>query len=153
MGNNKNARDNKNAIRKFKSSSPFTSKRMKRVKSVGTKLEMAMENILVEAGISYAKQPKLRGHPDFELRGTSILIFCDSSFWHGRNQDDVSGRNFKRNKKLWVEKLTKTRERDKKINEYLKGQGYVVLRFWDDEILKSPEEVKRVILTKKSQTQ
>ena len=135
----------KKTIRKFKSNSSFTSERMKRVKSSGTKLEQAMEKLLVEIGVLYVKQPKLLGHPDFELQGRYVLIFCDSSFWHGRNPDDLSGKNFIKNKELWIEKLKKTQQRDKRINRELKRAGYKVLRFWDDEILKSPETVKKII--------
>ena len=144
MENNRSAAKKKTK-RKFETNSHFASERMKKVKSKGTGLEEAMENILIEIGALYVKQPKLPGHPDFEVQGRQILIFCDGSFWHGRNPDDLSGKNFKRNKELWVEKLTKTKRRDRKVNKELKRQGYEVLRFWDDEILKSPETVKKII--------
>jgi DNA mismatch endonuclease Vsr len=131
---------------RFKSNSSFTSKRMKRVKSSDTKLEKAMEELLIEIGVPFVKQPELYGHPDFQLSEGHILIFCDSSFWHGRNPDDLSGKNFKTNKELWIDKLTKTKQRDKRINRELKSQGHKVLRFWDDEILRSPETCKKRLL-------
>ena len=132
----------------FKSESEKTSDRMRRIRSRGTKLEASMENILVELELSYTKQPRILGHPDFELTESHVLIFCDSSFWHGRNPNDVSGKNFQRNRKLWVEKLTKTIERDKQVNEELTKSGWKVLRFWDDEILKTPETCRNRILEK-----
>ncbi len=156
MANDKIAQKNGNVVKRFRSNSPLTSERMRKVKSSGTKIEERMEKILNEIGIPYVKQPKLSGHPDFGLMEKRVLIFCDSSFWHGRNPDDLSGKNFRRNKDLWVEKLTKTKARDKKVNKELRGQGYKVLRFWDDEILKSPEKVKKKIessLGKASETQ
>ena len=118
---------------------------MRRIKSKDTKLEASMEQILVQMNLQYVKHPSLIGHPDFQLADTRILIFCDSSFWHGRNPDDLSGKNFKRNKELWVEKLTKMKRRDRKVNKELKRQSYEVLRFWDEEILESPEMVKKII--------
>lgn len=129
----------------FSAKSEKDSLRMRRIKSKGTKLERAMKVILNDMDLEFLEQPKIIGLPDFKLSDYQVVIFCDSSFWHGRNPEDVSGKNFKRNKKLWVEKLKKTKHRDKKVNKELKRQGFKVLRFWDDEILKSPERVKKVI--------
>ena len=129
----------------FSVKSKKDSLRMKKIKSKGTKLEGAMRIFLDDLNLRYLEQPEITGNPDFKLKDYEVLIFCDSSFWHGRNPDDLSGKNFKRNKELWVEKLTKTKRRDRKVNKELKRQGYEVLRFWDDEILKSPETVKKII--------
>ena len=131
---------------RFDPGSSITSERMRKIRNKGTRIEKAMESVLNEMELRFEKQPKLLGHPDFLLEGKSVVIFCDSSFWHGRNPDDVSGKNFKRNRELWVEKLTKTIERDKKVNMELTKMGWKILRFWDDEILKFPEECKRKIL-------
>lgn len=131
---------------RFDPGSSITSERMRKVKNKGTRIEKIMESVLNETGLKFVKQPKLLGRPDFLLEDKNIAIFCDSSFWHGRNPDDISGKNFKRNRDLWVEKLTKTVERDRKVNVELAKMGWKVLRFWDDEILKSPEECKKKIL-------
>jgi len=132
--------------REFTSASVKNSERMKKIKGKGTKIEVAMEKILKELHVSYSSQPKMIGRPDFVIQEYMIVIFCDSSFWHGRNPDDLSGRNFKRNKELWVEKLTKTVERDKKISADLAKMGWKVLRFWDSELLRFPDECKKRIL-------
>ena len=129
----------------FPSGSVATSERMQKVKSKGTRLEGAMSEILEGMGLECFEQPKMTGRPDFKLKNYDVVIFCDSTFWHGRNPDDVSGKNFKRNRNLWVEKLTKTKLRDKKVNKELRRQGFKVLRFWDVEILKSPDKVKKKI--------
>ena len=129
----------------FDPSSSVTSERMRKIKNKGTGIEKAMECVLKGMELRFEKQAKLPGHPDFVLIGNNVVIFCDSSFWHGRNPDDVSGKNFKRNRELWSEKLTKTVERDKKVNLQLAKMGWKVLRFWDDEILKSPEECRKKI--------
>lgn len=129
----------------FPSGSVETSERMQKIRSKGTRLERVMSEILQEMELKYFEQPKMTGHPDFKLKNHDIVIFCDSSFWHGRNPDDVSGKNFKRNRDLWVEKLTKTKQRDKKINRELRRHGFMVLRFWDDEILRYPDKVKKKI--------
>lgn len=70
----------------FVSKSKKTSDRMRRVRSRGTKLESSMENILMELELSYTRQPRILGHPDFELTKSHVLIFCDCSFLQGRNR-------------------------------------------------------------------
>ena len=115
--------------------------RMRRVVSKDTGLERTMEGILKRLGIKYVSQPKVEGHPDFMITGTNILIFCDSSFWHGRNKKDLSGETFNKNKKLWMEKLNRNRKRDAVINRRLRQNGWRVYRFWDDEIYKKPDMV------------
>jgi DNA mismatch endonuclease (patch repair protein) len=126
----------------FRKPSKEVSERMKRVRSRGTGLENEMERILRNLRIRYHRQPDLWGNPDFRIRDTNVLIFCDSSFWHGRRGKEVSGKAFKRNRALWVEKLTKNRLRDERNNRALRRAGWSVWRFWDTDILKKPEKVK-----------
>jgi len=56
---------------------------MKKVKGRGTKPEKIFASLLRKNGIKYQGQPKLFGKPDFRVKDTKVLIFCDSSFWHG----------------------------------------------------------------------
>ena len=118
------------------------SERMKRVKSRGTALERSMEGILRSLRIRYVRQPDLLGHPDFRLRDANVLIFCDSSFWHGRREKEISGEAFRRNRKLWQQKLAYNRKRDERNNRILRKYGWSVQRFWDTDILRKPEKVK-----------
>ena len=128
--------------RTFKKPPKEVSERMKNVKSRGTGLEKRMEKILRSLHIRFQRQPDLRGSPDFRIRDTNILIFCDSSFWHGRREKEVSGKAFKRNRALWMEKLAKNRKRDERNNRALRRNGWSVWRFWDTDILKRPDKVK-----------
>jgi DNA mismatch endonuclease (patch repair protein) len=126
----------------FKKPTKEVSERMKKVKSRGTALEKQMENILRSLHIRYNRQPDIRGNPDFRIKHTNVLIFCDSSFWHGRREKEVTGKAFRRNRALWVEKLTRNRLRDERNNRALRRTGWSVWRFWDTDILKKPEKVK-----------
>ncbi|KKS24908.1 MAG: mismatch endonuclease Vsr protein [Candidatus Yanofskybacteria bacterium GW2011_GWC2_41_9] len=114
------------------------SERMRRVRSKGTSLEKRFAKLLRINGIGYQSHPKIYGRPDFRIRATKILIFCDSSFWHGRNKSEITGRAFKTNRNFWVKKLRYNKERDARIGRILRKKGWVVLRFWDDEIMKRP---------------
>jgi DNA mismatch endonuclease Vsr len=126
----------------FEKPSKEVSERMKKVKSVGTSLEKRMESILRSLGIRYQKQPNLQGHPDFRISGTNVLIFCDSSFWHGRREKEITGNAFKKNREFWREKLTENRNRDNRNNRTLRKSGWSVWRFWDTDILKQPDKVR-----------
>jgi len=121
------------------------SKRMKKVRSRGTKIEREMKKFLDELNLRYKEQPKMkciRGTPDFRIKGTKILIFCDSSFWHGRRKKEVTGEAFKRNREFWTRKLKENRERDRRNTKILQREGWSVYRFWDTDILKKPDKIR-----------
>jgi len=125
----------------FKKPSPAISKRMQRVRSKNTGLEKTMETLLKSQGIKYQKQPLIFGRPDFRIKNTNILLFCDSSFWHGRRIEDIKGRVFRKNRAFWVNKLKENKKRDTRINRILKNEGWRVLRFWDTDISKRSEKI------------
>lgn len=127
--------------RRFKKPSEEVSERMRKVKSRGTGLEKKMESMLRGLGIKYQKQLNLQGNPDFRIYGTNVLIFCDSSFWHGRREKEITGEAFKKNRELWKEKLVENRKRDARNNRALRKSGWSVQRFWDTDILKKPDKV------------
>ena len=119
------------------------SDRMRKVRGKDTVIEKTMEQLLKQLYLKYEKQPKMIGHPDFILSEEKIVIFCDSSFWHGR---PTQRQNFKRNKLFWEQKIKENRIRDRRNNRILRKLGWKVLRFWDDDILKRPPFVARKIL-------
>lgn len=119
------------------------SDRMKRIRSTDTSIERAMERLLDDLNMSHERQPRLPGRPDFRIMGTNILIFCDSAFWHGKREREISGEAFKKNKEFWVNKLTENRKRDQRTNRTLRRDGWSVHRFWDTDILKRPDKVRK----------
>jgi DNA mismatch endonuclease (patch repair protein) len=119
------------------------SKRMRLIASRDTKLEKRMRTMLRKSGIRFCHQPRIRGNPDFRLVGTKIVIFCDSSFWHGRFR--IRSDTFKRNADFWAAKIRRNRERDRSVSRSLSDSGWRVLRLWDAEILQAPEAVMKRI--------
>lgn len=97
-----------------------------------------MKGLLRRAGFRFRYQPRIFGKPDFRIVGTRLLIFCDSSFWHGRK---LSGGMFKRNPEFWNSKMLYNKARDRAVTRVLRGRGWTVLRFWDDEITRHPARV------------
>lgn len=129
----------------FEKPSKEVTERMKKVRGRDTKIERETKKFLDELNLRYEEQPKMkriRGTPDFRIKGTKILIFCDSSFWHGRRKNVVTGEAFKRNREFWTRKLMENRERDRRITKILQREGWFVYRFWDTDILRKPDKIR-----------
>lgn len=107
---------------------------MSRVRSSGTVIEQKLGKALWAAGVRYRKQyKKLIGKPDFVVVWAKIAIFCDSSFWHGRNWA-TTRMAIKSNKDFWIPKIESNIVRDDQVNAALTNLGWRVFRFWDEDI-------------------
>ena len=121
-----------------------TSERMRKIPRKGTKIELRMSEYIEQLDFEYETQFEVLGaRPDFHIIDTDVLVFCDSSFWHGRKLSDTTGESFNRNKEFWARKLIANKKRDEKINRRLRRAGWSVHRFWDTDILNKPEKVMR----------
>ena len=62
---------------------------MSRVRSSGSMIEKELGKALWALGLRYRKQySKIAGKPDFAIVFVRIAVFCDSTFWHGRDWPD-----------------------------------------------------------------
>ena len=112
---------------------------MDRIRGKGNSLDRKMAKLLRRSKIKYRSYPKLFGRPDF-LVGENVVLFCDGSFWHGRNWKELKARLLSgNNPEYWVSHISKNRERDRKVNRILKSQYYDVIRFWDTDINSRPD--------------
>lgn len=121
---------------------------MSRIRSRNTRIELAMKKALRKAGVTLKMHPRMVGNPDF-LVGENILVFCDSSFWHGRNWKKLKAQLARgSNSSYWITHIARNRKRDRQVNSVLRAQGYHVMRFWDYQIAKRPakctERIKNV---------
>src|ERR1700719_2108861 len=73
----------------------------------------------------------LPGHPDFVFRRERVVVFVDGDFWHGNPR---SLRIPKSNVAFWKAKIARNRRRDRTINNYLREQGWTVLRIWESSL-------------------
>ena len=114
---------------------PMTrSENMRRIKSKDTKIERLLAKAMWAEGLRYRKNCKdVFGKPDFCFKGKKIAIFCDSEFWHGKEYLEGK-KTFKTNVSFWEEKMKRNIERDKKVNQVLKENGWRILRFWQYDI-------------------
>ncbi len=106
---------------------------MQHIRSKDTSIEIALRTALWHEGIRYRKNYKaLPGKPDIALTRYKIAVFCDSSFWHGRNFEQK--KPVDTNHEYWDKKIRRNMERDREVETELRALGWTVLRFWDDEI-------------------
>ena len=113
---------------------------MKQVKSKDSKIEQLLRKELWSRGIRYRKNVrKVFGNPDITFIGLKIAVFCDSEFWHGYDWENRKN-DFKSNTDFWIPKIERNMERDKEVHEHLRSEGWIVLRFWGNEIKKNAQE-------------
>ena len=131
----------KNRDRFFKNVDAKRSYTMSRIRSEDTSIEKKLRSILWRKGYRFRKNDKnILGKPDIVFKKKRVLIFCDSSFWHGRDFD-TKVLKIKNNNEYWVNKIKRNIERDKEVKRKLKKEKWTVLRFWDVEINKQPDKV------------
>ena len=127
-------------------------KNMQHIKAADTSIEVKLRTALWREGLRYRKNyKKLPGKPDIVFLKPRVAVFCDSSFWHGRNFE--TKKQVATNSDFWISKIRRNIERDKEVNQLLAEMGWTVLRFWDNEINKHlpecVEAVKEALTSKK----
>ena len=109
---------------------------MKRVKNKDSEIELILRQELWKRGIRYRKNVrKIYGNPDIVFIGLKIAVFCDSEFWHGYDWYERK-KDFKSHQDFWIPKIERNIKRDEEVNEKLTSDGWLVLRFWGNEIKK-----------------
>lgn len=122
-------------------------KNMKSIRSKDTKIERILRAALWRKGYRYRKNhSRIPGTPDIALTKHRIAIFCDSEYFHGKDWKELKPRLEEcDNAAFWIKKISGNIERDKKVNKQLKSEGWIVLRFWGEDIKKRPEWCVRKI--------
>ncbi len=107
---------------------------MRQVKNKDSQIEIALRKELWSRGIRYRKNSsKVFGKPDLAFVGKKIAVFCDSEFWHGYDWENKK-EEIKSRREFWIPKIERNMARDREVNEKLKSEGWIVLRFWGKEI-------------------
>ena len=108
-----------------------------------TNIERAFERVLKELNLEYETQYKIPGtykRFDFLIKGKPILVEVDGDYWH-YNTDNSS-----------VEKKDPTRVQLKNMrNDIYKNKlafkfGYMLLRFWEKDILKDKNKIRDLLV-------
>lgn len=122
-------------------------KNMQNIRSSDTKIEVILRKALWESGYRYRKNyKKLPGRPDIVLTKYRIAIFCDGEFFHGKDWDELRIKlQSSNNSEFWISKIENNIKRDVDNNRKLEEKGWVVLRFWGNDIKKKTSECVQVI--------
>lgn len=105
---------------------------MAAIRSKNTRPELQLRTALRRRGLTgyrcHAKE--LPGCPDIVFTRLRVAIFVDGAYWHGHPR-------FVREKAstYWRTKIERNRARDREHEGLLRSMGWVVLRFWDFEVL------------------
>lgn len=104
---------------------------MSMIKGKNTKPELLVRKFLFKNGYRYRlNYAKLPGSPDIVLPKHQTVIFINGCFWHGHD-----GCKYyvlpKTRKDWWLQKITKTKKRDKFNSDKLKELGWSVQIIWE----------------------
>ena len=113
---------------------------MQAVKNKDSKIEVMLRKELWRRGLRYRKNVNsICGKPDIVFFRKKVAVFCDSEFWHGHDWENRK-HDFKSHQEFWIPKIERNIQRDLEVNEKLKSEGWLVLRFWGKDIKKHTAE-------------
>ena len=113
---------------------------MRKIRSDKTTPEILLQRLLRKEKIKFRKNCSiLPGKPDMAFVNKKLLVFVDGEFWHGYRWE-AKKKKICANRKYWLPKIEKNILRDKQNNNKLKKEGWKVLRFWQQQIIKDPQE-------------
>jgi DNA mismatch endonuclease (patch repair protein) len=113
---------------------------MSRVRTRGTAPELALRKALWARGVrGWRLHPtRVPGKPDLAWIGRRVAVFVDGAFWHG-HPDYYWGQSGE----FWDTKIARNRARDQRVDEELATLGWIVIRLWDFEVERHPDECAR----------
>lgn len=117
---------------------------MSRIRAKNTRPEVKLRKLLFAQGIrGYRIHYNLPGKPDIVFTKKKITIFIDGCFWH---KCPVCFQEPETRKEFWMKKIQSNLDRDKKVNDQLRNDGWTVIRIWEHDVRKEPDAaVKRII--------
>ena len=123
---------------------PQRRKNMQNIRSRNTVPERMLTRALRSENLYFARNASsLPGKPDIVFRRKKVAVFVDSDFWHCNPRYFIMPRT---NVKYWKGKIAQNKKRDKEVNYILRKSGWKVVRIWEHEIKKNPEESCRKII-------
>lgn len=104
---------------------------MSQIKGKDTKPEVIVRKFLSENGFDFSINDKrLPGKPDIVLEDYKIVIFINGCFWHHH-----TGCRYavvpKTRTEWWMEKISKTKDKDQKNIEILTANGWKTITVWE----------------------
>jgi DNA mismatch endonuclease, patch repair protein len=114
-------------------------KNMSHIRGKNTRPEIKLRKLLWSQNIrGYRIHYNLPGKPDIVFIKKKIAIFIDGCFWHKCPLDFQEPET---RKEFWMKKINSNVERDERTTKSLQEDGWKVLRFWEHDVRKKPEDV------------
>jgi DNA mismatch endonuclease, patch repair protein len=114
---------------------------MSKIRAVNTKPELLLKGEFRKKRYRFRSNDKnLPGTPDFVFIKKKVIIFVDGEFWHGYKWREKKKR-IKTNRTYWINKIEGNIKRDKRVSRKLRKEGWKVLRIWEYQIKRNPENV------------
>ena len=118
-------------------------------KSTGTKPELVLAKAMWTLRLRYRKNNgSIFGKPDFSFKKYKVAVFVDGEFWHGKDWERKKA-EIKGNREFWITKIERNIRRDMEVTGRLKAEGWTVLRFWSNDVVKNTtycaEKVKEIV--------
>jgi DNA mismatch endonuclease, patch repair protein len=116
---------------------------MSAVRQRDTAPELELRRALYGAGVrgwrcNYSSAP---GRPDIAWPALQVAVFVDGAFWHGHPSRHRPGRSGV----YWDAKIEGNMARDRRVDDELRSAGWEVVRLWDFEVRRRPNDaVQRV---------
>jgi len=114
---------------------------MMSIRSEDTKPELQLRKALWKEGLRYRKHYGDQ-RIDVAFPSKKLAIFVDGCFWHGC---PLHSHTPKSNQAYWLPKLRKNMERDASTNEILKRSGWIVMRFWEHDLVNIQLIVQKIL--------
>jgi DNA mismatch endonuclease, patch repair protein len=112
---------------------PTTTRRMRRVRPVDTKPEIAVRKVAHELGFRFRLHRRdLPGNPDLVFPKLRAIVLVHGCFWH-HHARCRRGTMPKRNVDLWRTKFARNVLRDAVVWRQLREAGWRVLVVWECE--------------------
>lgn len=109
---------------------------MQALTGVETRPEKLLRSHLHRLGLRFRKDcrplPDHRITADAVFPSQRVCVFVDGCFWHGC---PTHFRPPKSNTSWWREKIADNRSRDTRQNDLLRKKGWLVLRYWEHDIV------------------
>jgi DNA mismatch endonuclease, patch repair protein len=108
---------------------------MASIRKRDTRPELVLRSALHAAGVrGWRCHAPMLGSPDIAFTRWRVLVFVDGVWWHGHPDYLPNGRRGP----YWDAKIAKNVARDRHVSKELRRDGWVVLRFWDLDVLADP---------------
>jgi DNA mismatch endonuclease (patch repair protein) len=135
------------SFRNLRPASEASSNAKKRNRSSDTAHERKLRQVLWSRGVRFRKNVStLPGKPDIVIAKSRLVVFCDGDFWHGRHWARLLAElRAGANSSYWIAKIGANRSRDCRNKRLLEKAGWTVLRFWETDIHRNPEQAAHKI--------